>query len=136
MAKKDIAINPKERTYNIVIRSIKEHLDKGGSWDCYGFFVAIKMNYSSSRVNKISTEVIKDMLGVGDTNLDNYGFFEAQVISQVLQGTKPRSINQRYIQSNGLAINLKTAMQMGWKPPFGLLLTVETAYTTQSPAIV
>ena len=67
MAKKDIAINPKERTYNIVIRSIKEHLDKGGSWDCYGFFVAIKMNYSSSRVNKISTEVIKDMLGVGDT---------------------------------------------------------------------
>ena len=67
MAKKDIIINPKERTYNIVIRSIKEHLDKGGSWDCYGFFVAIKMNYSSSRVNKTSTEVIKDMLGVGDT---------------------------------------------------------------------
>lgn len=67
MAKKDIMINPKERTYNIVIRSIKEHLDKGGSWDCYGFFVAIKMNYSSSRVNKISTEVIKNMLGVGDT---------------------------------------------------------------------
>ena len=67
MAKKDIIINPKERTYNLVIRSIKEHLDKGGSWDCYGFFVAIKMNYSSSRVNNISTEVIKDMLGVGDT---------------------------------------------------------------------
>lgn len=67
MAKKGIIINPKERTYNLVIRSIKEHLDKGGSWDCYGFFVAIKMNYSSSRVNNISTEVIKDMLGVGDT---------------------------------------------------------------------
>ena len=67
MEEKEIIINPKERTYNIVIRSIKEHLDRGGSWDCYAFFVAIKMNFSSSRVNKISTKVIKNMLGVGDT---------------------------------------------------------------------
>lgn len=67
MEEKEVIINPKERIYNIVIRSIKEHLDRGGSWDCYAFFVAIKMNFSSSRVNKISTEVIKNMLGVGDT---------------------------------------------------------------------
>lgn len=67
MAKKDIIINPKERTYNIVIRSIKEHLDKGGSWDCYGFFVAIKMNYTSSRLSNPSVKTIKEMLGVGST---------------------------------------------------------------------
>ena len=88
--------------------------------------------------SQVGTEPVSRgiLLGVGDTNLDNYGFFEAQVISRVLQGVKPRNINQRFIQSNGLVINLKTAMQMGWKPPFGLLLTVEKAYTTQSPAIV
>ena len=67
MAKKDIIINPKERTYNIVIRSIKEHLDKGGSWDCYGFFVAIKMNYASSRLSNPSVKTIKEMLGVVST---------------------------------------------------------------------
>ena len=67
MAKKDIIINPKERIYNIVIRSIKEHLDKGGSWDCYGFFVAIKMNYASSRLSNPSVKTIKEMLGVGST---------------------------------------------------------------------
>ena len=65
MAKKEVIINPKNRTYNIIVRSIKEHLDKGGSWDCYAFFVAIKMNYVSSRLRNPSVKTIKEFLGVG-----------------------------------------------------------------------
>lgn len=64
---KEVIINPNRRTYNIVVRSIKEHLERGGSWDCYAFFVAIKMNYVSSRLRNPSVETIKDFLGVGDT---------------------------------------------------------------------
>ena len=137
----------KEASYQALKKGLEDLLDQGVDavmlpwFDCpddrFSEFLAAMTSRGIPCFSQVGTEPVSRgiLLGVGDTNLDNYGFFEAQVISQVLQGTKPRSINQRYIQSNGLAINLKTAMQMGWKPPFGLLLTVEKAYTTQSPAV-
>ena len=67
MVDRRVIINPKNRTYNIIVRSIKEHLDRGGSWDCYAFFVAIKMNYVSSRFRNPSVETISKFLGVGKT---------------------------------------------------------------------
>ena len=73
------------------------------------------------------------LLGVGDENLEGYGLFEADVIQQVLDGEEPRSIKQGYTQRSRLAMNLYSAMQMGWQPPFELLVSVERAYTTQSP---
>lgn len=75
------------------------------------------------------------LLGVGATNLDNYGYFAAKAIARVLEGEVPRFINQKFLPTNGLVINLKTAMQLGWKPPFGLLITVEKAFTTHSPKV-
>lgn len=67
MVDRRVIINPKNKTYNIIVRSIKEHLDRGGSWDCYAFFVAIKMNYVSSRFRNPSVETISKFLGVGKT---------------------------------------------------------------------
>ena len=55
------------------------------------------------------------------------------MISQVLDGVDPGTIPQTFVQRSRLAINLYTAAQMGWQPPFELLVSVERAYTTQSP---
>lgn len=72
------------------------------------------------------------LIGVGDDNLSGLGYFEARVIQKVLAGVKPRAISQRYEQSQGLVLNLRTAMEMGWNPPLGLLVTVEKTYNTQN----
>ena len=57
--------------------------------------------------------------------------FEAKVLEKVLAGVKPRSIGQVFAERSRLVLNLATAAQMGWVPPFGVLVAVEEAYTTQ-----
>lgn len=61
--------------------------------------------------------------------------FEAKVIAKVLEGVSPRRIGQRYSHNHGMVLNLKTAMQMGWKPPLGMLLTVEKTFATHQPQV-
>ena len=73
------------------------------------------------------------LLGIDNTDLEGYGLTEAHVIDRVLKGDKPRTIDLRVAQNQGLLINLKTAMQMGWQPPLGLLVSVEGTYSTHSP---
>ena len=75
------------------------------------------------------------LLGVAETDMENYGLFEARVIDLVTRGVKPRLLDQRFAQSQGLVINLKTAMQMGWQPPLGLLVSVEDTFSTHSPLV-
>ncbi len=72
------------------------------------------------------------LLGVGAENIEAIGLFEARVIEQILNGVKPRDVSQLYAQDQGIVVNLKTAMQMGWQPPMGLLVTAEKTFTTQS----
>lgn len=72
-------------------------------------------------------------MGAGDVNYDDIGRFEARVIESVINGVAPRKISQKLSQNQGLVLNLRTAMQMGWQPPLGLLATVEKTYATQSP---
>lgn len=73
------------------------------------------------------------LLGVGEMDVEGYGLAEARVIRSVLDGARPRSLGLRVAQSQGLVINLKTAMQMGWQPPLGLLVSVEETFSTHSP---
>ncbi len=72
------------------------------------------------------------LLGVGAENIEAMGLFEAKVIEKIILGAKPRSVSQIYAQDQGIVVNLKTAMQMGWQPPMGLLVTAEKTFTTQS----
>lgn len=62
-----MVINRNCSTYNVVIRHLKEHLDKGGSWDCYAFYVAIKMDFKSSVFLNPTVERVREYLGVGKT---------------------------------------------------------------------
>lgn len=75
------------------------------------------------------------LLGPGEESFESYGLFEADAIRQILEGVKPRDIPQRFVQRGRLVVNLVTAMRMGWKPPFDLLVAAERAYTTQTPTM-
>lgn len=72
------------------------------------------------------------LLGAGAESVEGYGLFEADVVERILSGEPPSSIRQTFMQRGRLVVNLVTAMQMGWRPPFGLLVSVERAYTAQS----
>lgn len=76
------------------------------------------------------------LLGAGEETLESYGLFEADVLRRVIDGDMPREISQIFVQPNKLSLNLRTAMQMGWHVPFGLLVSVEKTYTTQSIEIL
>ena len=75
------------------------------------------------------------LMSCGDSDLAALGRFEASVIARVLEGTPPREIPQVFRPSSGLAVNLKSAMEIGWTPSFAILTTAEKAFSTQSPQI-
>lgn len=72
------------------------------------------------------------LLGAGTESIEGYGLFEADVVERILSGETPSSIRQTFTQRGRLVVNLVTAMRMGWRPPFGLLVSVERAYAAQS----
>ena len=51
--------------------------------------------------------------------------FEAEAVSRVLSGAKPREVSQVFEGPLGLAINLRMAMLIGWNPPFEILAAVD-----------
>lgn len=65
------------------------------------------------------------LMSLAQTNFDEVGLFEAQAMLEVLQGAKPRDVNQIFEGPLGLAINLKMAMLIGWNPPFEILAAVD-----------
>ena len=64
------------------------------------------------------------LLGMDDSNINELGRFEAQVIEDVLAGKSPRSINQSYNPQRTVIVNLTTAMELGWQIPYDLLHTI------------
>ena len=54
--------------------------------------------------------------------------FAADSIRQVIEGAKPRDVNQIFQPAVGLALNLKMAMRIGWNPPLEVLAAVDAFY--------
>jgi ABC-type uncharacterized transport system substrate-binding protein len=68
------------------------------------------------------------LLSMGETDFLNSGRFEAEVILAILGGAQPRSINQVYLPPLTMALNLKMAQLIGWRPPFEVLAAVDELY--------
>jgi ABC-type uncharacterized transport system substrate-binding protein len=68
------------------------------------------------------------LLSLGETDFLNSGRFEAEVIQAILNGAKPRALNQVYLPPLTMALNLKMAQLIGWKPPFEVLAAVDELY--------
>lgn len=73
------------------------------------------------------------LMSLAQASFGDIGQFEADAIAAVVAGKKAREVNQIFEPELGLAINLKTAMRIGWNPPLEILAAVDEIYQ-QVPA--
>jgi len=67
-------------------------------------------------------------MSLAQASFADIGLFEAEAIAAVINGKKAREINQIFEPELGLAINLKSAMKIGWNPPLEVLSAVDEIY--------
>jgi len=58
----------------------------------------------------------------------NAGLFDAEVIARIFNGAKPRQLNQIWIDSDKIALNLDTTRRIGFDPPVDILLAADEVY--------
>ncbi|ACL02201.1 ABC-type uncharacterized transport system, periplasmic component [Desulfatibacillum aliphaticivorans] len=69
------------------------------------------------------------LMSVGRKNFKEYGAFYAKDIALILNGAKPRDLDQIMKEELSLAINLETARIIGYTPPKNLLKIAEFVFT-------
>lgn len=76
-----------------------------------------------------SDEVRKGaLLSLSEEDMVSSGIFEANVVKEILNGKKPEEISQYYYAPLTLAINMETARLIEWKPPFEVLIAVDSVF--------
>ena len=73
------------------------------------------------------------LMSLAQTDFSDIGKFEADAMAAVAGGKKPREVGMVFEPELGLAVNLKTAMQIGWNPPLEILAAVDVIYN-RTPA--
>lgn len=68
------------------------------------------------------------LMSLAQQSFDSEGACGAESVLAVMQGAKPREVDQRFAGPLGLAINLKMAMLIGWDPPFEVLAAVDKVF--------
>ena len=68
------------------------------------------------------------LLSLAEDDFLAAGLWEAEVIEKVLAGARPRDISQIYQPPLTMAVNLRTARAIGWRPDFELLATMDAIY--------
>lgn len=53
------------RIYNLIINSLRSHLDRGGSYEMYALYVCIKTRFTNSRMYDFSAERVMRLFGAG-----------------------------------------------------------------------
>lgn len=81
--------------------------------------------FSQSGPNETELGVL---MSLAQASFDDVGLFEANAIASVINGAKPRDVNQVFEGPLGLAINLRMAMLIGWDPSFDVLAAVDTIH--------
>lgn len=68
------------------------------------------------------------LMSLAQASFADIGQFEADSIAAVVNGKKPREVNQIFEPELGLAVNLKVAMSIGWNPPIEILAAVDEIF--------
>jgi ABC-type uncharacterized transport system substrate-binding protein len=68
------------------------------------------------------------LMSLAQASFADIGQFEADSIAAVIKGKKARQVDQVFEPELGLAVNLKTAMDIGWNPPLEILAAVDEIY--------
>jgi len=68
------------------------------------------------------------LMSISQAEFKYVGQFHAETIAQILNGAKPREINQFFEEPSKIAINLKTAEQIGYDPPIDILSAADEIF--------
>jgi ABC-type uncharacterized transport system substrate-binding protein len=68
------------------------------------------------------------LMSISRSDLSFVGEFYADTIGQILNGTKPRAINQIFEAPPKIAINLNTARMIGYDPPIDVLSAADEIF--------
>ncbi|MFC1488518.1 ABC transporter substrate-binding protein [Thermodesulfobacteriota bacterium] len=62
-------------------------------------------------------------------SFNNLGKSYSKIIAKILNGTKPRDLNQIFVEPKKIVINLKTAKMIGYDPPPNILKVADIIYS-------
>jgi hypothetical protein len=82
-------------------------------------------SFSQSGSNETELGVL---MSLGQDNYADSSLFEAKVLEEIINGKKPRLIDQIYEAPLTLALNLKMTLAIGWNPPFEVLVAMDEIY--------
>lgn len=68
------------------------------------------------------------LLSLAQANLSYVGRFHAEAIARILNGAKPRDLDQVWIDPAKIALNLDTARAIGFDPPIDILLAADDVF--------
>lgn len=70
------------------------------------------------------------LMSISQANYKYVGEFHAEVMTKILNGAKPRDINQVWKAPPKIALNLKTAQIIGFDPPVDILMASDEVFET------
>ena len=68
------------------------------------------------------------LMSISEESFRGEGVFAATALANILAGQSPRMQKQNYEGVLSLAVNIRTAMRIGWFPPLSVLAAVDTIF--------
>ncbi len=81
--------------------------------------------FSQNGVDEVKNGVL---LSISQADFSGQGLFAARAVLNIAQGQLPRAQSQIYEEAMSLAVNLHTAMLIGWNPSLAVLAAVDEIY--------
>ncbi|MFO7727555.1 MAG: ABC transporter substrate binding protein [Desulfonatronovibrio sp.] len=73
------------------------------------------------------------LLSIAHADFSYTGMFHAETVAKILNGAKPRDLEQKWVAPPKIAINLKTAEIIGFNPPFDVLAAADDIFEDIEP---
>ncbi|MDR3175507.1 MAG: ABC transporter substrate-binding protein [Desulfovibrio sp.] len=84
--------------------------------------------FSQNGVDEVRHGVL---MSISQANFSGQGLFAARAVANIVKGESPRSQKQDYEEPMSLAVNLRTAMLIGWNPSLAVLSAVDEIFQGQ-----
>ena len=73
------------------------------------------------------------LLSIARSGFKYVARFHADTMAEIFNGAKPRDLPQLFEDPPRIALNLKTALDIGWDPPFNILSSADEIYEDVLP---
>ncbi|MDR1124657.1 MAG: ABC transporter substrate-binding protein [Deltaproteobacteria bacterium] len=81
--------------------------------------------FSQNGVDEVKQGVL---MGISQANFKGQGLFAAGAVANIIKGESPSAQKQSYEEPLSLAVNLRTAMLIGWNPSLAVLAAMDEIF--------